>query len=297
MDRREFCSGFVALGIGTALRAQPATPAPGPGFKFSVMPWPLERQASLDRCLEIIAAAGYTGVQLTREPEKWAAGDRRHFLQRLHALGLTVDALSSGHIAVADPAQADGVLQLVRQHLALAEELDSPQLILTAGPRVAGLSDAAMAAATVDVLKRVADLLAHSGRQLVLEPVDRLERPDSWLNSVSQAFPIIRAVGSPQVQVLYDYYHEQRTAGNLIEKLEKNIDCIALVHIADVPGRHQPGTGEIDYTNIYRKLAELHYGKYIAMEFYPSGDPVAVLRAARLQAIQAERSVPRNLPA
>jgi hydroxypyruvate isomerase len=73
--------------------------------------------------------------------------------------------------------------------------------------------------------------------------------------------------------------------GNLIEKLEKNIDIIGLIHVADVPGRHEPGTGEINYENIYRKLVELKYRKMVAMEFYPMGDPVAGLKAARSAAL------------
>jgi hydroxypyruvate isomerase len=59
------------------------------------------------------------------------------------------------------------------------------------------------------------------------------------------------------------------------------------VHIADVPGRHQPGTGEINYINIYKKLAELKYNRYLAMEFFPIGDPVKILAQARQEAIQA----------
>jgi hydroxypyruvate isomerase len=108
-----------------------------------------------------------------------------------------------------------------------------------------------------------------------------------YLTSVSEAFEIIRAVDSPQVRVLYDFYHEQRAYGNLIEKLEQNIDLVGLIHIADVPGRHEPGTGEIDYANIYRKLGQLKYNKFITMEFYPTQDPVAILRKARLDAQQA----------
>jgi len=83
------------------------------------------------------------------------------------------------------------------------------------------------------------------------------------------------------VKFLYDFYHEQIAAGNLIEKLEKNIDLVGLVHIADVPGRHEPGTGEINYSTIFRKLAQLRYQGYAAMEFMPQGDTVAALRAAR----------------
>jgi hydroxypyruvate isomerase len=96
----------------------------------------------------------------------------------------------------------------------------------------------------------------------------------------------VRAVNHPQVQFLYDIYHEQMSFGQLIEKLEKNMDVIGLIHIADVPGRHEPGTGEINYANIYRKLAQLNYRKITAMEFKPNGDPVAALRAAREMVIK-----------
>jgi hydroxypyruvate isomerase len=88
------------------------------------------------------------------------------------------------------------------------------------------------------------------------------------------------------VKVLYDLYHEQRGMGNLIEKLEKNIDEVRLIHVADVPGRHEPGTGEINYRNIYKKLTELHYTGMIAMEFYPTGDVMETLRKAREEAMQ-----------
>ena len=134
--------------------------------------------------------------------------------------------------------------------------------------------------------RRAADMAAAAHVQIVVEPIDPLENPNMYLTSVSEGFEIMRAVGSPQVKVLYDFYHEQRAYGNLIEKLEQNIDLVGLVHIADVPGRHEPGTGEIDYPNIYRKLAELNYNKFITIEFYPSGDLVATLKKARLDALQ-----------
>jgi hydroxypyruvate isomerase len=140
-------------------------------------------------------------------------------------------------------------------------------------------------------LKRAADLAAAAGLQFVIEPVDGLEAPKEYLTTVTEGFEIVREVGNPHLQVLYDFYHEQRQYGNLIEKLEKNFDLVGLVHIADVPGRHEPGTGEIDYANIYRKLAELKYTKYVTMEFYPTGEPVASLKKARLEALAAMGSV------
>ena len=128
-------------------------------------------------------------------------------------------------------------------------------------------------------------LLGRSaGLVAVIEPIDRIENPTIYLDGVTEAFEIVKAVGSPNVRVLYDVYHEQREFGNLIEKFEAHIDQVGLIHIADVPGRHEPGTGEINYLNIYRNLAQLDYKGTIAMEFYTTGDIVETLRRARDQA-------------
>jgi hydroxypyruvate isomerase len=88
-------------------------------------------------------------------------------------------------------------------------------------------------------------------------------------------------VNHSQVQLLYDLFHEQVAEGSLIEEREEHINVIGLIHVADVPGRHEPGTGEINYNNIYRKLVELNYHGMVAMEFKPTGDPVLALRAAK----------------
>jgi hydroxypyruvate isomerase len=94
-------------------------------------------------------------------------------------------------------------------------------------------------------------------------------------------------VNSPHVRFLYDFYHEQIAEGNLIEKLTKNIDLVGVVHVADVPGRHAPGTGEINYGNIFRKLSDLSYKGYVAMEFKAQADIVSELKSARELAEQS----------
>ena len=126
--------------------------------------------------------------------------------------------------------------------------------------------------------------------RLLLENIDPEENPKYYLTSVAEGFEVIRAVDHPQVQFLYDFFHEQIAEGNLIEKLEKNIQYTGLVHIADVPGRHAPGTGEINYDNIYRKLVQLKYNRMVAMEFIPLGDEVSELRTAREQALRVAGS-------
>ncbi len=118
----------------------------------------------------------------------------------------------------------------------------------------------------------------------MIEPIDPLENPTIYLTTVSDGFEMVRTINNPRLKVLYDFYHEQRSFGNLLEKLEHNIDWVGLVHVADVPGRNEPGTGEINYPMIYRRLAGLNYSGWIAMEYYPTEEPVASMRKARTEA-------------
>jgi hydroxypyruvate isomerase len=251
------------------------------------MLWTLEKQAPFDRCIEIVAAAGYQGVELVGDFQKWSSDDTRRVMAKMSSLGLVFDLLSGVKAGFADP---DGTTEFLAQaatQIKAAKTLESPQINLKSGNRIDSTTRAVQHAASIENLKRAADLAAANQVQIVIEPIDPLENPNMYLTTVSEAFEIVRAVGSPHVRVLYDFYHEQRACGNLIEKLEQNIDLVGLVHIADVPGRHEPGTGEIDYQNIYRKLGQLKYDKFITMEFYPTQDPIATLRKARLEAQQA----------
>jgi hydroxypyruvate isomerase len=291
MNRRQFTQLAAAATLSHALpKLQAQTPPPPTQWRFSDMLWTLEKQAPFDKCLEIVAEAGYQGVELTGQFQKWSPEETRRITAKMRSLGLVFDLLSGVKLGFADPSGTAEFLAAITAQLQAANELESPQINLKSGNRIDTLSRQAQHAAGVENLKRAADLAAKENVQILIEPIDPLESPNMFLTTVTEGFDIVREVGTPQVRVLYDFYHEQRAYGNLIEKLEKNIDLVGLVHIADVPGRHEPGTGEIDYPNIYRKLAELKYNKYITMEFYPTQDPVATLRKARLEAQQAART-------
>ncbi len=289
MNRRH----FTQLATGAALsslcapRLSAAVSAP---VRFSAMLWPMDGKIPIDQCLEDLAAAGYNGAELVNEFTKWSDTDIRRILGRMRTLGLTFDAISGISTGFADPAAGPALLAELDRHFVIADKLACRQIILLSGKRLPDAASGAQHAASIENLKRAADLAAHHHIELVIEPIDALEQPSIYLTSVVEAFEIVRAVGSPALRVLYDFYHEQRGAGNLIEKLDGNVDLIGLVHIADVPGRHEPGTGEIDYGNIYRALAKARYHRFIAMEFYPTGDPVQSLRAAREAALRATQT-------
>jgi len=253
--------------------------------QFSVMMWTLNSHGTFEENLARVAEAGYRNVELVGEFRKWSDADWKRILARMKTLGIKVDSVAGMKVGFADP--GDTYLTELKNLVAINERLECKQIILVSGKRVEGAAEGSQHQTCIDTLKQAAEVLKPAGMVAVIEPIDRLENPPIYLDGVTEAFEIVRAVGSPNVKVLYDLYHEQRTHGNLIEKLEKNLDQVELIHIADVPGRHEPGTGEVDYKNVYRKLKELKYKGMIAMEFYPTGDVVATLRRARQEAMGA----------
>jgi hydroxypyruvate isomerase len=293
MNRRQFHKlslGAAAASIlpaQNALAAAPRTVADNAGHKFSVMLWTLDKTLTFEQKLQIVADAGYTGAEVGNEYEKWTPEEWKNNLAKQHSLGIDIDSAVPGRNSLADHSRRTALHDDLLKAIPGAKDLGCKQFIYTAFNVVPGQSPAEQRTAIVDTLKYAADLLEKDGFEIVLEPIDLLEHKEEAVTSVAEAFEITRLVGSPRIKVLYDFYHEQRQAGNLIEKLTKNIDQVGLVHIADVPGRHQPGTGEVNYGNIYRELARLHYDRYICMEFNAQGDPVAALRQAREEAIAA----------
>jgi hydroxypyruvate isomerase len=264
-----------------ALPAQELASQVPPSVQFSEMIWTLKKLGTFDENLDRLAQAGYHHVQLVGEFKTWSEDDWRRIPARMETLKISVDATSGVQAGFADPSGQEAFLSGLKAIIPSAKRLQCKQIILLSGKVIDGAPAGSQHTASIEALKRAADLLSSANLVAVIEPIDRLENPTIYLDGVSEAFEIVNAVGSPNVRVLYDIYHEQRQFGNLIEKFEKNIDQVGLIHIADVPGRHEPGTGEINYLNIYRKLAELKYTGPIAMEFYPTGDIVETLRRAR----------------
>lgn len=302
MDRRRFNQLMVGAALGQASSAMcaeaPAAMKAGATgssrFKgrFSVMLWTIDDKLPVERCIDIAGAAGYNGVELVGEYRSWSATETRQIKAQLHSLGLVVDAMSGIDAGFADPNGSAELVAGFTKLLPYAGNLECSRIILLSGRRIEGVAKQIQHQACIDNLKRIADLASRADIEVLIEPIDLLENPTGYLSSVTEGFEIVRAVGSQNLKVLYDFYHEQRGYGNLIEKLDANLDWIGLVHVADVPGRHEPGTGEIDYRNIYRRLAELNYDRFVAMEYYPTIDPLVSLQTARMAAVRATHTKP-----
>ena|SRR5271156_2439455 len=298
MRRRNFLGSCAAAAFSPSVLAESSLASPAssgarlsqapmradlsqPAFLLSVMLWTVRRDLPFEQRLDIVAQAGYHAAELVGEFKDWNKEDYARVRRQRESLGIIFDATSGISSSLCDPAQRDALLREIKTHLMRMDELQCNKLILLSGNRVEGLSHAQMHANCVEAIKAAADLAATKNVELLIENIDPEENPKYFLTSVAEGFDVVRETGRPNVKFLYDFFHEQIAEGNLIEKLQKSIDLVGLVHIADVPGRHEPGTGEINYPNIFRKLRELNYRRYAAMEFIPTGDTVASLRAAR----------------
>jgi hydroxypyruvate isomerase len=255
-------------------------------FALSVMLWTVFTGQPFEDRLAKVAQAGYSNIELVGEYSKWTDEDFAKANEARKRLGIRFDATAGLHHGVADASVRDAFLESLKDAFKPMETLSCPAMIVLSGNVVPGVSRDDQHNAAIETLKRAAALV--EGKQidgqpvrLLLECIDPEENPKYFLQSAAEGIEIVRAVNHPQVQFLYDMFHEQIAEGNLIEKLDKHIDVIGLIHIADVPGRHEPGTGEINYGNVYRKLVELKYRHVVAMEFKPVGEQVASLRAAR----------------
>jgi hydroxypyruvate isomerase len=267
-------------------------------FKLSVMLWTVFTDLPFEQRLEKVAEAGYSYVELVGEYDGWSDEDFARANAKRKKLGITFDATAGLKHFLSDPADREGLLADFRKALVAMEKLDCSSMILLSGNVVPGLQRKDQHQSCIDGLKAAAKLvegmkIAGNPVRLLLEHINPEENPNCYLTTVTEAFEIVKAVGNPRVQVVYDFFHQQIAQGHLIDKLEKNIEHVGVVHVADVPGRHEPGTGEINYENIFRKLGELKYAGVVAMEFHSTGEAVATLSAAREMAVRSSRAARR----
>ncbi len=135
----------------------------------------------------------------------------------------------------------------------------------------AGADSEMQKAILIENLKRCAEVLEKGGETLLLEPVNSLvDHKGCFLDSSHLGFEIIKAVDSPHIKLLYDVYHMQIMEGNIIQTMTENVEYIGHIHVAGVPGRHEPQWGEINYKNVIYEVERAGYSGYWGLEYWPS---------------------------
>jgi hydroxypyruvate isomerase len=184
--------------------------------------------------------------------------------------------------AAVNPYDHDAVVAALEDALDDAAAVDAATLILTVGPDQGGFDRATQRRALERVLRTVAPAAEDAGVSIAIEPLNTLvDHPGYFLSSSREAFDIVRAVDSDRVTVLFDAYHQQITEGDLIRNLTENVADVGHVHVADNPGRYEPGSGEMAYGNVLDALEEAGYEGYVGMEFFESSDGTTMDEAVR----------------
>jgi len=165
----------------------------------------------------------------------------------------------------------DAFVQAVKDCIPVAARLGCKTFIATTGNTLPNVSREEQHAACVAALKAGMPVAEDAGLLIVIEPLNPLvDHKGYFLNTSAEAFQMVDEVGSPAFKVLFDIYHQQITEGNVTRNICDNIAKIGHFHAADNPGRCEPGTGEINYEFLFKRIADTPYAGYMGLEFRPT---------------------------
>jgi hydroxypyruvate isomerase len=235
-------------------------------FLFTEYPFP-ERFARA-------AAAGFSGVEYLF-PYDWPAQEIAGWLQDAN-LEQVLFNLPAGDWAAGErglaclPHRRGDFAESVEKGLDYAMVLDCERVHCMAGMRPTGADEAELEATYVANLRFAADRFATIGATVTIEPINStVDMPGYWLDDVRKAIRLLAAVDRSNVKLQLDLYHAQIIQGDLARTLEANIERIGHVQIADNPGRHEPGSGEIAYPFLFALLDRLGYAGWVGCEYWP----------------------------
>lgn len=217
--------------------------------------------------IDLAADAGLKAVEFWGYSNK----DLTAIRDRADARGLEISSTVVEFQPLNDMGNNARYVEAVRAAADAAAKLRCTRVISCTGNEIAGVPAADQRAAVVSALKAGAPVAEDAGITIVLEPLNTLvDHKGYFLWSSLEGFAIVEEVGSPAVRLLFDIYHQQVMEGNLIANLTRNVNLLGHLHIADVPGRHEPGTGEINYENVLKAVDVAGYDGFAALEYSPT---------------------------
>jgi hydroxypyruvate isomerase len=220
-------------------------------------------------------AAGFDAVEFLF-PYAWPAAEIKSLLDQ-HRLKLVLHNLPAGNWEAGergiacDPRRIHEFRAGVATAIEYAKTLGVTQLNCLIGKLPDKLSSIQVDQTVIENLRYAAHELKKHGLRLLIEPINTLDIPGFYLNKTSQALALIEKVGADNLFVQYDIYHMQRMEGEIASTLANNLAKIAHVQLADNPGRHEPGTGELNYPFLFKHLDAIGYTGWIGCEYKPAG--------------------------
>ena len=201
-------------------------------------------------------AHGLTQVLFNAPPGDWAGGER----------GLACL-----------PGRRGEFRDAIARALDYAAGLDCKLVHCMAGIAPQGAAAGTLAALYAVNLAWAAEQAAAAGVKLVIEPINHRDMPRYFLNTMAQGAALVEAIGVERLGLQFDVYHCQVTEGDVTSRMAALLPVIAHMQIADVPDRHEPGTGEIGWAHVFARMDALGYGGWVGCEYRPAGDTKAGL--------------------
>ncbi len=282
--RRRF---FAAAAAATTLAVTSRTPAAAvplgkaknTRFACNVEMWFSKEKDFLKR-LEGAAQLGFPGVEFWPYEGK----DIAAVADTCEKLKLTVTQFTAWGFTpgMNDPKNKQKVVDKIGEACEVAKKLKCPMMTVVAGDDIDGVSQEKMHETVIDALKAAAPVAEKAGVMLILEPMNvRVDHKGHCLYGSPPAIKIVKAVGSKWVKLNWDLYHMHISEGDLCGHLKEGFDADAIgyVQLADHPGRNEPGTGEINYTRVFKELKRLKYTGWVGTECRPLTDEATAAKA------------------
>lgn len=221
--------------------------------------------------LEFMRAEGFVALE-DNEMKGRPVAEQDRVAAAMTRLGMQMGVFVAHTIKWSEPGlvkaeSRDAFLQEVRESVDVAKRVNAQWMTVVPGHVDMRLHTDFQTATVIETLKRGAAILEPHGLVMVLEPLNTLrDHPGQFLTRVSQAYTICKAVDSPACKILFDMYHQQITEGNLIPNIDAAWDEVAYFQLGDNPGRNEPGTGEVNYRNVFRHIHAKGYSGIVGME-------------------------------
>lgn len=214
--------------------------------------------------LEKIREHGFHGLEYYAW---WELNDLNRVAKEQERIGVGISATCTRFISLVDETFRDVYIAGVRDTIEACRRLGVRSIISQTGNELNGVPRESQRQTMIETLKRCAPMLEEAGIVLELEPLNGLvDHRGHFLQRSDESVSVVDQVGSPNVKLVFDVYHQQITEGNVIRNAIGYIDRINHYHIADNPGRKQPGTGELNYVNILRAIKGTGFDGYVGLE-------------------------------
>ena len=234
----------------------------------------------LDR-FALAAKAGFKGVEFLFPYEhpaaEIAARLKDNGLQQVLFNAPAGDFAKGERGMAAIPGKQAAFRDSIKMALEYAATLACPRLHIMAGLKPEGVAHDTLTAVYGANLAYAAEECAKVGVKPIIEPINHRDIPGFFLNTTDQAAAIIAAVGPEKLGMPFDLYHCQITEGEVVKRVEKHLPLIAHMQVADTPGRHEPGTGEVNWPFVFKTIDALGFRGWIGCEYRPAGETLAGL--------------------